>query len=71
MSILLETDRLKITEMTMDMAMDVHKNSLDEDVRKFVPDESLRSADLRSSLREWIPITKAFTRSPRASGKPD
>lgn len=55
----------------MDMAMDVHKNSLDEDVRKFVPEESLRSADLRSSLREWIPITKAFTRSPRASGKPD
>ena len=27
-NILLETDRLKITEMTMDMAMDVHKNSL-------------------------------------------
>ena len=39
MSILIETDRLKVTEMTMDMAMDVHKNSLDEDVRKFVPDE--------------------------------
>ena len=37
MSILIETDRLKVTEMTMDMAMDVHKNSLDEDVRKFVP----------------------------------
>ena len=33
MSILLETDRLKITEMTMDMAMDVHMNSLDEDTR--------------------------------------
>ena len=39
MSILLETDRLIITEMTMDMAMDVHKNSLDEDTRRFVPDE--------------------------------
>ena len=25
--------------MTMDMAMDVHKNSLDEDTRRFVPDE--------------------------------
>ena len=36
MSFLIETDRLVITEMTMDMAMDVHKNSLDEDniVRK-------------------------------------
>ena len=36
---LLETERLIITELTMDMAMDVHKNSLDEDVRMFVPDE--------------------------------
>ena len=33
------TERLIISEMTMDMAMDVHRNSLDEDVRKFVPDE--------------------------------
>ena len=39
MNILVETDRLIITEMTMDMAMDVHKNSLDEDTRRFVPDE--------------------------------
>lgn len=31
MNILVETDRLIIAEMTMDMAMDVHKNSLDED----------------------------------------
>ena len=37
MSTLLETERLIITEMTMDMAMDVHKNSLDEDTRRFVP----------------------------------
>lgn len=29
MSTLSETERLIITEMTMDMAMDVHKNSLD------------------------------------------
>ena len=36
---LLETDRLRITELTVDMAMDVHKNSLDEDTRRFVPDE--------------------------------
>lgn len=39
MNILVETDRLIITEMTMDMATDVHRNSLDEDTRKFVPDE--------------------------------
>ena len=39
MNKLVETDRLFITEMTADMAMDVHKNSLDEDIRRFVPDE--------------------------------
>jgi len=35
----IETNRLIITEFTADMAMDVHLNSLDEDVRRFVPDE--------------------------------
>ncbi len=34
----METERLLITEMTMDMAMDVHKNSLDEDTKRFVPE---------------------------------
>ncbi len=36
---LLETERLIITEFTMDMARVVHENSLDEDNRRFVPDE--------------------------------
>ncbi|MBR1844970.1 MAG: GNAT family N-acetyltransferase [Oscillospiraceae bacterium] len=35
----LETERLIITEFTPDMAHDVHVNSLDEDTRRFVPDE--------------------------------
>ncbi|MBQ8136774.1 MAG: GNAT family N-acetyltransferase, partial [Clostridia bacterium] len=35
----IETKRLIITDMTMDMAMDVHQNSLDEDMKRFVPDE--------------------------------
>ena len=35
----IETERLIITEFTMDMAHDVHVNSLDEDNRRFVPDE--------------------------------
>ena len=35
----IETERLIITELTMDMAQDIHENSLDEDTRKFVPDE--------------------------------
>lgn len=36
---MINTERLKITEFTIDMAKDVHKNSLDEDNRRFVPDE--------------------------------
>ena len=35
----LETERLIITEFTPDMAQAVHENSLDEDNRRFVPDE--------------------------------
>jgi len=35
----IETERLVITEFTMDMARDVWMNSLDEDNRRFVPDE--------------------------------
>ena len=33
-----ETDSLLIIELNMDMAEAVHKNSLDEDNRRFVPD---------------------------------
>jgi len=36
---LIETERLIITEFTMDMAPVVQANSLDEDNRRFVPDE--------------------------------
>lgn len=35
----IETERLIITKFTPDMARDVHLNSLDEDNRRFVPDE--------------------------------
>ncbi|MCR5566522.1 MAG: GNAT family N-acetyltransferase [Clostridiales bacterium] len=35
----IETERLVITEFAEDMARDVHLNSLDEDNRRFVPDE--------------------------------
>ena len=41
----IETFRLVITEMAMDMAEDVHKNSLDEDTRRFVPDEVFETVD--------------------------
>ena len=35
----IETERLTIAEFTLDMAEDVHQNSLDEDNRRFVSDE--------------------------------
>lgn len=36
---LLEGKRLNISEFTLDMAYAVHRNSLDEDTRRFLPDE--------------------------------
>ncbi len=41
----IETERLIITEFCMDMAQDVHANSLDEDNRKFVHDEVFETVD--------------------------
>ncbi len=41
----LETERLIITKFTMDMAEDVHRNSLDEDNRRFVPDEVFETVE--------------------------
>ena len=35
----IETERLTISEFTMEMAQAVHVNSLDDDNRRFVPDE--------------------------------
>ena len=50
----IETKRLIITEMTMDMAMDVHKNSLDEDIRRFVPDEVFETVEDARETIEFI-----------------
>ncbi|MBO4391079.1 MAG: GNAT family N-acetyltransferase [Lachnospiraceae bacterium] len=50
----IETERLIITEMTMDMAQDVHLNSLDEDVRRFVPDEVFETIEDARETIEFI-----------------
>lgn len=42
---MLETERLIITEFTPDMAAAVHANSLDEDTRRFVPDEVFETVE--------------------------
>ncbi len=54
MNVLVETDRLLITEMTMDMATDVHKNSLDEDTRRFVPDEVFETLEDARETVEFL-----------------
>ena len=41
----IETERLTITEFTLDMTEDVQKNSLDEDNRRFVPDEVFETVE--------------------------
>ena len=41
----IETERLIITEFTMDMAEAVQLNSLDEDNRRFVPDEVFETVE--------------------------
>ena len=41
----IETERLVITEFTPDMARAVHENSLDEDNRRFVPDEVFETVE--------------------------
>ena len=54
MNILVEKERLLITEMTMDMVMDVHKNSLDEDTRRFVPDEVFETLEDATETVEFL-----------------
>ena len=41
----IETDRLVVTEFTPEMAQAVHENSLDEDNRRFVPDEVFETVE--------------------------
>ena len=41
----LETERLIITEFDLSMAESVHKNSLDDDNRRFVPDEVFETVE--------------------------
>ena len=50
----IETDRLIITEFTMDMAQAVHENSLDEDNRRFVPDEVFETPEEARGTIEFL-----------------
>lgn len=50
----LETERLTITEFTPDMAQAVHENSLDEDNRRFVPDEVFETVEDATETIEFL-----------------
>lgn len=51
---LIETERLIITEFTMDMAQVVQENSVDEDNKKFVPDEVWKSVEEVEETLEFL-----------------
>lgn len=63
---LLETERLIITEFTPDMAQAVHENSLDEDNRRFVPDEVFETVEDAAAI---TPATFRRFRLETAFGK--
>ena len=50
----IKTERLMITEFTMDMAEAVHLNSLDENNRRFNPDEVFETVDEASDTVEFL-----------------
>ena len=50
----IETKRLLITEFDLSMAENVHKNSLDEDTRRFVPDEVFETVDEARETIEFL-----------------
>ena len=51
---LLETERLTITESNPDMAQAVHENSLDEDNRRFAPDEIFETVEDAAETIEFL-----------------
>lgn len=56
----IETERLIITEFDLTMAESVHKNSLDEDNRRFVPDEVFETLeDARNTIEFLMSVYEA------------
>ena len=60
----IETGRLLITEFTMDMARVVHENSLDEDNRRFVPDEVFETIEDARETIEFLMSQYGGTEGP-------
>ncbi len=50
----IKSDRFIITELTMDMCNDYHKNSIDDDNRRFVPDEVCETIEDAKKTLKWL-----------------
>ena len=61
---LLETERLTISEFTPDMAQAVHMNSLDEDTRRFVPDEVFETVEEAAETIDFLSSQYGGTEGP-------
>ena len=53
-SMRIETERLILRELSPDMAQDLHENSLDEDNRRFVPDEVFETPEEARETIEFL-----------------
>jgi len=54
MEMYIESERLIITDLTMSMSGDFQKNSLDEDNRRFVPDEVFDTIEKAEETVGWL-----------------
>ena len=50
----IETKRLVITKLTAEMVQSVHENSLDEDNRRFVPDEVFETVEIAQDAVNFL-----------------
>ena len=62
----IETERLVITEFSPDMAREVHENSLDEDNRRFVPDEVFETVEEAREALDFLISRYGGTEGPLA-----
>ena len=50
----IQSERLQIRELTMEMCRDYQQNSLDEDNRRFVPDEVCETLEEAEKTLRWL-----------------
>ncbi|MBR4084631.1 MAG: GNAT family N-acetyltransferase [Lachnospiraceae bacterium] len=60
----IETERVIITEFDLAMAESVHRNSLDEDTRRFVPDEVFETVEDARETIEFLMSMYESTEGP-------